>query len=311
MSENKDILVIGSANMDLIMQVDRLPKVGETVTGGVFSRAFGGKGANQAVGAARAGGKVAFAGCVGADDFGNAMVDNLKQDGIDVGLVRQTPEAATGTALIIVDKAGRNQITVAPGANYALRPHHVDALTERMEQAALILLQCELDNDTLDHILAKAATMERAVVLNLAPARPLTDDQLRSLAWLIVNETEAAFLTGKAVTGEASAREAAGLLRKKTGGGVIITLGENGSLVSSGRSTFHVPAFPVKAVDTTAAGDVYCGALAVAFVEGQPVEDAVRFAGAAAALAVTRLGAQPSAPAREAIERMLKTAAEG
>ncbi len=306
MKQSGNILVIGSANMDLIMQVGRIPQVGETVTGGVFSKAFGGKGANQAVGAARAGGKVHFAGCVGSDDFGAAMIDNLSADGINVEYLFRAEDTATGTALIMVDEEGRNLISVAPGANYKLLPGHIDRLTDLMETADMIVLQCELSDATLDYILGRAAERQRPVMLNLAPARPLTLEQLRGLQWLIVNETEAAFLSGLPVTDEAEAWGAGKQLKESMPGNVILTLGKQGSVVFTGDQQFHVPAFPVKAVDTTAAGDVYCGALAVALVESKAVKKAVRFASAAAALAVTKLGAQPSAPRREEIEKMMR-----
>jgi len=300
------ILVIGSANMDLIMQVDRIPQVGETVTGGVFSQAFGGKGANQAVGAARAGGEVVFVGCVGADDFGTAMVEQLATDGIDVSRLFRAPETATGTALIMVDRQGRNLISVAPGANYELLPGHIDQVADAIAAAALIVLQCEIHPETLDYILERAAVLQRPVLLNLAPARPLSDAQLAGLEWLVVNETETAFLSGMEVSDEASALTAGRRLKEHMPGGLIVTLGERGSLVFREDNYFHVPAFPVKAVDTTAAGDVYCGALAVGLVEGRSVEAAVRFAAAAAALAVMQLGAQPSAPLRPDILRMME-----
>ena len=306
MPPKPSILVIGSANMDLIMQVDRIPRVGETVTRGVFSRAYGGKGANQAVGAARAGGRVAFVGCVGADDFGKAMRAQLAADGIDVSALFDASETATGTALIMVDRQGHNLISVAPGANYQLLPQHIDQVTDAMKAAAMIVLQCEIHPDTLDYTLERAATLQRPVLLNLAPARPLSDAQLAGLEWLVVNETEAAFLSGIEVTDTASAETAGRRLKERMPGGVIVTLGAQGSLVFREDTFFHVPAFAVEAVDTTAAGDVYCGALSVALVEGRPVEAAVRFAGAAAALAVMQLGAQPSAPPRPAILEMME-----
>jgi ribokinase len=299
------IVVIGSSNMDLIMQVERLPKPGETITGGVFSRAFGGKGANQAVGAARAGGQVGFISCLGNDTFATDMLTNFQKDGLDTRYVFQEKEVATGTALITVDSKGENCITVAPGANHCLLPSHLDQAEEFIRGAELVVLQCELHPDTLHYAIDKAATLGKKILLNLAPARPLAEKYLSKLYLLVVNETEAAMLTGLPVNNIEEAKVAAEKLLPQVAGGVIITLGTQGSYVAVENMRELIPAFKVEAVDTTAAGDVYCGSLATALVEGQPVEQAVRFASAAAAIAVTRLGAQPSAPRREEIEGLL------
>ena len=300
-----NIVVIGSSNMDLIMQVDRLPRPGETVTGGVFSRAFGGKGANQAVGAARAGGRVQFVSCLGADTFAADMLANFQRDGIDTRFVFQEKEAATGTALITVDRQGENCITVAPGANHRLLPRHIDEAEAAIRSAELVVLQCELHPDTLNYAIDRAAALGKKILLNLAPAQPLADQYLRKLHLLVVNETEAAMLTGLSVNSVEEATTAAEQLRTKVNGGVIVTLGTRGSYVAVDNMRELIPAFKVKAVDTTAAGDVYCGSLATALVEGQSIAQAVRFASAAAAIAVTRLGAQPSAPVRREIDAFL------
>lgn len=305
---SSSIIVIGSSNMDLIMQVARLPRPGETVTGGVFSRAFGGKGANQAVGAARAGGTVGFISCLGDDAFAADMLANFQRDGIDTRFVFQEENIATGTALITVDSQGENCITVAPGANHRLLPRHLDQSEDTLRRADLIVLQCEIHPDTLNYAIDKAAALGKRILLNLAPAQPLADEYLRKLHLLVVNETEAAMLSGRPVDSLEDAQKAAESLLPKVGDGVIVTLGTQGSYVAVENMRELIPAFKVKAVDTTAAGDVYCGSLATALVEGQSIAQAVRFASAAAALAVTRLGAQPSAPTRAEIEEFMRGA---
>jgi ribokinase len=300
------VVVVGSSNVDLLMKMPRLPKVGETVTDCAFAQAFGGKGANQAVGAARAGGAVVFVSCVGDDGYGGQVVESLRQDGIDARFVSREPGVATGTALIMVGGEGHNYLAVAPGANYRLSPAHVDRARGALEAAAIIGTQCEILPETLDHVITLGATLGKPVMLNLAPARPLSAASLARLAYLSVNETEAEFLTGLKVATERDVEAAAAALLAKGPKTVVLTLGARGAYVAgAGVSGTLVPGFGVEAVDTTAAGDVHCGALAVALVEGRPLLEAVRFANAAAALSVTKLGAQPSAPKREDIEALL------
>jgi len=302
------VVVIGSSNVDLLMKMPRLPKVGETVTDCTFAQVFGGKGANQAVGAARAGGDVVFVSCVGDDAYGGQVIDSLRGDGIDTRHVSREPGVATGTALIMVGGEGQNYLAVAPGANYRLTPAHVDRAREAISGAAIVISQCEILPDTLDHVIALGAQLGKPVMLNLAPARKIADPSLARLAYLAVNETEAEFLTGLRVATERdveTAAEALLAMRPKT---VVLTLGARGAYVAGDGVRALVPGFTVEAVDTTAAGDVHCGALAVALVEGRPLLEAVRFANAAAALSVTQLGAQPSAPRRTAIEAFLRRA---
>jgi ribokinase len=300
------VAVVGSSNVDLVMKVPRLPKVGETVTDGAFAQVFGGKGANQAVGAARAGGDVAFVGCVGDDSYGGQVVGNLKADGIDTSFVFEEKGIASGTALIMVGGEGRNCIAVAPGANGRLTPGHVDRARPALERAAMIVTQCEIPPAALDHVVGLGVRLGKPVLLNLAPARPVAEATLARLACLAVNETEAEFLTGQAVGTEAQAAAAALALQARGPTTVVVTLGPRGAYVAGEGVRALVPGFAVEAVDTTAAGDVHCGALAVALVEGRPLLEAVRFANAAAALSVTRLGAQPSAPLRAEIEALLR-----
>jgi ribokinase len=299
------IVVVGSSNIDLVMKMARLPRVGETVTDARFVQAFGGKGANQAVGAARAGGEVVFVGCVGDDAYGAQVRGSLDADGIDTRFVFTEAGVASGTALILVGGGGENYISVAPGANYRLTPAHVDRAREAIEGAAIVISQCEIPPETLDHVVSLAAELGKPVLLNLAPARKLSDAALAKLAYLAVNETEAEFLTGRKVASDRDVEQAAGALLDRGPKTVVLTLGARGAYVAGGDLRALVPGFAVEPVDTTAAGDVHCGALAVALVEGRPLLEAARFANAAAALSATKLGAQPSAPTRTDIEALL------
>jgi ribokinase len=299
------VVVVGSSNVDLLMKMPRLPKVGETVSDCLFAQVLGGKGANQAVGAARAGGDVAFVACVGDDGYGAQVIDSLRADGIDTRFVSREPGVASGTALIMVGGEGQNYLAVAPGANYRLTPAHVDRAREAIEGASIVISQCEVLPETTDRAIALGAELGKPVMLNLAPARPVSAASLARLAYLSVNETEAEFLTGLKVGSEGDVVVAAAALLAKGPKTVVLTLGARGAYVAGQGGSALVPGFAVEAVDTTAAGDVHCGALAVALVEGRPLLEAVRFANAAAALSVTRLGAQPSAPSRTDIEALL------
>lgn len=299
------IAVVGSANIDLIMQLSRFPRPGETVPGGVFTQTFGGKGANQAVAAARAGGDVLFVGSLGTDNFAEAFMERLEKDNINTTNVFQESGVSTGTAMIMVDESGENCIGVAPGANFRLTERHFDKAKPALREAPVILLQGELHPDMLRSILKWTAEEEKRVLLNMAPAQHLEADYLQHVTLLMVNESEAGILVNRPVKGVEQAQQAAEQLAKVTKKGVIVSLGEKGSYVATHEFQELVPAFNVKAVDTTAAGDVYCGALATARVEGMELLEAVRFASAAAAISVTRLGAQPSIPHRIEIEQFL------
>ncbi len=299
------VVVVGSSNVDLIMKMARLPKPGETVTDAVFTQTFGGKGANQAVAAARAGAAVAFVGCVGDDAYGAQVVANLERDGLDTRFVFVEPEVATGTALILIGAQGQNYIAVAPGANGRLTPAHVDRAREVIAEAGCLVTQCEIPSETVAHVVELGASLGKPVILNLAPAREVADATLARLSGLALNETEAEFLIGRPVRTEAEVESAAAALLAKGPRTVLLTLGDRGAYLAGEDVRAMVPPFAVDAVDTTAAGDVHCGAFALARVEGRPLVEAVRFANAAAALSVTRLGAQPSAPARAEIEALL------
>ena len=302
----KYIVVIGSSNIDLIMKMPRLPRVGETVTEAVFMQTFGGKGANQAVGAARAGGKVAFVNCVGDDMYGQQVIENMRREGINVDCVSEEQGVATGTALIMVGGLGENYLSVAPGANYRLDKSHIDQARDLIEGAGMVLFQYEIKPEALAYAIDLVSTIGAPIMLNLAPARAIHDATLRKVTILVVNETEAEFLCGFAVDSNDRLRDVASVLLGKGPLLVILTLGAQGAYVANDKEQFLVPAFKVEPVDTTAAGDVFCGSLAVALAEGQNVREAVRFANAAAAIAVTRLGAQPSAPYRAEIDQFLQ-----
>jgi ribokinase len=300
------IAVIGSSNTDLIVRVPRIPRAGETVLGGEFMTAAGGKGANQAVGAARSGGNVAFIARVGADSFGDRAIACLAKDGIDVSGVSRDRLAPSGIALIFVARDGENSIAVAGGANATLSAAHVKKAAGLIRSAALLVAQLETPLGTVMAAASVAAKAGVRVILNPAPAQPLPNRLLRLISILTPNETEAEFLTGIKVTDEAAAARACAKLRTRGVGAVILTLGARGAYLSDAAGQELVPGFKVKAVDSTAAGDIFNGALSVALAEGRSLRDAVRFANAAAALSVTRRGAQPSAPHRAEIERFLR-----
>jgi ribokinase len=302
----KSIVVIGSSNTDMSVHLARIPRPGETVLGGAFMSAAGGKGANQAVAAARAGGKVAFIARVGADALGSQALAGLRREGINVRCVVRDPRAPSGVALIFVGRDGENSIAVASGANARLVPADLKQATKLIRSAAVVVAQLESPLPTVQAAARMAARAGVPFILNPAPARALPDALLRQVAILTPNETEAELLTGITVTDAATAARAAAQLRQRGVGTVIITLGSRGAFLSGVGAQRLVPGFRVKAVDATAAGDTFNGALAVALAEAQDLPAAIRFANAAAALSVTRLGAQPSAPARHAIDRMLR-----
>ena len=301
----KKIVVIGSSNIDFIMKMPRLPKVGETVTDAVYMQTFGGKGANQAVGAARAGGNVWFVSCAGDDDITPRMLEQLKHDGINIDFVFREKNISTGTALIMIGEEGTNYISVAPGANYRLMPAYIHKATDLIIEAEVIILQYEIPAETLEYTLSLCEKYNKKVLWNFAPAREFDKNYLRKISILVVNETEAEILSGIAVTSNESVVKAAEKLKELGCSSVIITLGVKGSFVLSQEGKEWVPAFNVNAVDTTAAGDIYCGSLAVALSEGKSFAESVKFASAAAAISVTRMGAQPSAPSRNEIDEFL------
>jgi ribokinase len=299
------VLVVGSANVDFTVQASRLPRPGETVSGGTLLVNYGGKGANQAVAARRLGAEVRLIACVGDDDSGRAIREALGTEGIGVAGVVTSRGAATGTALIVVDGEGHNQIAVAPGANRTLGVEHVSARAEDFTWAEVVVCQLETPLATVAWALDAARQRRRITVLNPAPP---TDAPLPFLAlvdYLTPNDGEAERLSGVPVRDRAGAAQAAERLRSRGPSVVVVTLGEGGALAHGAGDQCHVPAFEVTAVDTTAAGDAFNGALAVALAEGRDLRAALRFANATAALACTRRGAQPSLPARSEVEHLL------
>lgn len=302
---NKKVVVVGSSNTDMIVHVPRIPVPGETVLGTDFSMAAGGKGANQAVAAARAGGDVTFVGRVGDDMFGRKAVEGMEAAGINTTFVRKDKSEPSGVALIFVDGKGENSIAVASGANSRLSPDDIVHAREAFKGAGIVLAQLEIPVETVEAVLDMAEQVKARVILNPAPARPLDDSLLSRLSIATPNETEAAMLSGIEVTSEATAEQAARVLLAKGVKTVIVTLGAKGVFVLGRGVREMIAGFAVRAVDTTAAGDVFSGVLAAGLAEGRPLLDAARFANAAAALSVTVRGAQPSAPERAAVERLM------
>jgi ribokinase len=294
------ILVVGSANVDFTLALSRLPTVGETVTDGTLLVNHGGKGANQAVAARRLGADVRLIGCVGDDASGSAVRAALAAEGVGTAGVATSGAAATGTALILVDREGRNQIAVAPGANRALTVEHVRERIDDVACADIVLASCEVPLQAVRCVLELARRRGIATVLNPAPVPDVGLDFLELVDHLTPNAGEAARLAG--VDGDAAA---AAILMARGARSVVVTLGERGVLACGDGRPYHVPAFGVEVVDTTAAGDAFNGALAVALTEGRERPAALRFASAAAALACTRRGAQASLPTRAEVERLV------
>ncbi|OGB62326.1 MAG: ribokinase [Caldithrix sp. RBG_13_44_9] len=299
------IVVVGSSNIDMIVKVPRIPKPGETILGGVFATAAGGKGANQAVAAARAGGDVGFVARVGEDMFGEKSVQGFISDRINVNHVKIDKKNPSGVALIFLGEDGENSIAVASGANGVLSPEDVYSARKVIESADILVLQLEVPLESVRSAAEIATKAGVKVILNPAPACPLGDDILKLVTIITPNESEAELLTAIKVVDEKSAERAAKVLIEKGVETVLITLGPKGVWITSRNLSKLVSGFVVKAIDTTAAGDVFNGALAVAVAEKKSLLEAARFANAAAALSVTKLGAQPSAPVRKEIEEFL------
>jgi len=298
---SKKILVLGSSNVDLILRVPRFHHPGETIRADNLTTVFGGKGANQAVSAARLGGKVTFVTKRGNDLFGNQAVGLLMREGIDTQFVVKDSELPSGVALITVDSNGENSIVVAPGSNGNLLQEDIPAKLFETGRFEILLLQLEIPLSTVEYSAITAAANRIKVILNPAPAQKLSDNLLKH-TWLITpNETEAEILTGITVSDITTAENAAISFQEKGVKNVIITMGAAGAYVKSESFTGMVPGIKVKAVDTTAAGDVFNGALAVALAEGKDLKEAAAFANKAASISVTRLGAQASAPYRNEI----------
>jgi ribokinase len=297
----RTIVVVGSLNMDLVMRTPRVPESGETLSGHDFSTLPGGKGANQAIACARLGGRVAMVGQVGRDDSGNALRAGLAEDGVDVGGVLQTGEAATGVAVILVEDSGQNRILLAAGANGSLRPADLEPMAGVIGAAALLIVQLEVPLPVVQRAMAIAHGAGVPVLLNPAPALGLPEGILSRVAILVPNESEAALLSGLPVHDPGSAMAAARSFRRRGAACVVVTLGEQGVVVADDAGERHFPAQVVRAVDSTAAGDTFIGGLAVALVEGRSLDEAVALGQRASALCVGRPGAQPSIPYRREI----------
>lgn len=301
MSESK-ILVIGSSNTDMVICTGHLPLPGETVIGGTFFMNPGGKGANQAVTVARLGGRVSFICKTGSDIFGHQANQLFNEEGIDTSYVFSDTKNPSGVALITVDTDAENCIVVAPGANTHLTPNDLKRSAEAVEAADIILLQLEIPMQTVEAAARMAYRLGKKVVLNPAPASKLSAGLLETLYAITPNETEAEAISGIRITDERTAEEAARKIASMGVCNVIITLGAKGALVFDGEHCEVVPAYKIQAVDTTAAGDVFNGALVVALSEGRTLPEAVRFACKASAISVTRVGAQNSVPYRTEVD---------
>lgn len=292
------VTVVGSLNIDLVIKTPKLPSAGETILGGAFSIFRGGKGANQAVAAARLGATTRIVGCVGDDSFGDQLREGITAEGVEMSAVRTVTSVSSGVALITVDPAGENTIVVASGANMHLNQADIEAAGPAIAGSAVLLLQLEVPLDVVVHAAALAKASGVAVVLDPAPAFLLPSALYRVVSVIHPNEREAEILTGVPVHDMDGARDAADRLLRAGCQAVIIKLGVRGAYLATPSLTEEVPGIPVDAVDTTAAGDAFAGALAVALAEGKPLSAAARFANVVGALKVTRMGAQPGLPTR-------------
>ena len=300
------ILVIGSSNIDLITSVDRFPRPGETIVGQSFTQAMGGKGANQAISAFRAGGDVKFITCLGNDSYGQNAMQSYRDEGLDVSMSKVCDQTATGIAAIWVDKKGENSIIIIPGANHMLTPDYIKNVQKEIEWADIIVLQMEIPYETVQLVCEIASQLGKKVILNAAPAYPLDNNILKSLYILLVNKSEIEIITDKKIEAIGE-EEIIDTLLEKGVENVILTLGSKGSHYKNKDESIRIPAFNVPVTDTTAAGDTFCGALAADFSRNKDLRQVLRFATAAAALCVTRLGAQPSIPSKSEILNFLET----
>ena len=295
------ILVAGSSNTDMVIRTKKFPKPGETILGGKFFMNPGGKGANQAVAAARLGGSVTFVGKIGDDIFGKQAVQLLEDEGINVGNVVSDPDTPSGVAMITVDENGENSIVVAPGSNGTLNHADIKSAEYDIINADIILMQLEIPVETVFYIACMGYKNNKTVILNPAPAAELSEELLSNVTIITPNESEAELLTGIKVVDENSALKAAKSLNERGVETVIITVGAGGAFVCAEGIVKKIPAPKVKAVDTTAAGDTFNGALAVALAEKRELAEAVEFANKAASLSVTKIGAQTSIPYRNEV----------
>lgn len=299
------IAVVGSSNTDLVVRVAALPRPGETMLGGDVRQVAGGKGANQAVAARRLGATVYFVGCVGADSFGAEAAACLVREGLRIEYLQRIPDAPSGVALIAVAASGENSIVVAPGANSRLSAHDIERASPALRSAHMVVAQLEIPIAAVRYAFALARSAGVTTLLNAAPAHPQADDLLDLVDVLVCNATEAQALTGRPASTAQGAEVAARQLMQRGPRVVIVTRGAAGCVLAEHDQLTHIPACDVPAVDSTAAGDAFTGALAVRIAAGDTPRDAVRYASAAAAISVQREGAQPSLPTAEEVERFL------
>jgi ribokinase len=300
------IVVVGSVNMDLVIRAPRIPAPGETIAGSGFRTIPGGKGANQAVAASRGGAKVHLVGSVGGDDFGRRLTRGLADDGIDLSHLSVVDDESTGVAMIVVDATGQNSIVLSPGANGRVTPEQIGACADTIGRASMLVCQLETPLDAVRRAVDVAHEAGVPVILNPAPAVPLDRQLLAKIAYLIPNETEASLLSGVRVVDGETAAAAARRLKDDGVEHVLITLGSKGVVsIGDDRTVSSAPAIAVPAVDTTGAGDTFVGSLAVELACGRSVRQAIEFAQYAAALKVTRPGAQTSIPHRDEVERFM------
>jgi ribokinase len=303
---SKKIVVVGSCNTDMVIKADRLPVPGETILGGTFFMNPGGKGANQAVAAARMGGVVTLISKTGNDVFGKQSVMLYNSESIKTDFIFSDPKHPSGVAMITVDSNGENCIVVASGANAFLSPADMNKARAEIESSDLILMQLEIPIETVEYVAEMASKKEIKVILNPAPAQALSEQLLKNLYIIIPNKSEAEILSGIKVTDVKSARKAAAIISAKGVDIVVITLGSQGALIKEHDEYHFVEAYKVETIDTTAAGDTFCGSVCVGLSEGKSILDSVKMAARAAALTVTRMGAQGSIPYRSELTSLDK-----
>lgn len=294
----KKICVIGSLNMDLVVNVDEMPKKGQTLIGSAFKEVPGGKGANQAVAMARLGADIRMIGKVGKDSFGETLINQLKNDKVNTKYIHRE-DCASGVAMITVDKNAENSIVVAPGANFKVLEKDIDKCIEAIDESDIVVLQLETPINTIKYALQKSKELGKYTILNPAPAVKLEDSIIENVDLLTPNETELEILSGVKIENEDDIKKAADVLIEKGVKELIVTLGSKGSLYINKDNTKLKKSYKVEAIDTTAAGDSYTGALAVAFAQDKNIDEAMDFASKVGALAVTKEGAQSSLPTME------------
>jgi ribokinase len=304
----KRILVIGSLNMDLVTHVSHLPKPGETISSSKFYKNPGGKGANQAIAAAKLGANVRMIGKVGLDDYGTNLLDNLRSANVQIEGVKR--EDVTGLAFINVSDEGENNIVLVPGANSKITKSDIDQMKDEIETCDLIILQLEIQLSIVEYILRMAKDLQKEVILNPAPAQKLSTEMLQMVHTLIPNETELEILTGCSISSDEELIESAQMVRSWGVNKIVVTLGAKGSLLVNDQEHVIIPAYQVDAVDTTAAGDAFVGAFAVGITSGISDQEAAKFATKVSAIVVTREGAQQSLPTKEEVDKILLSNSE-